>query len=89
MDGHVLNVEFQGSSGGATGPCGVEYSVEAAYSEHAVVVIIHEATLRGDAGVPCLMSAVDRTASVTLREPIGNRVMLDVRDGRVIPAVRS
>ena len=89
MDGHVLNVEFFGEPGGTGSACETRYSLEPAYSQHAVIAIIHEAVPAACRNIVRPMSAYARQISVTLPEPIGDRVVLDAQDGRLVPTVRS
>jgi hypothetical protein len=74
-DGRQVMVGFVGDS------CGTEYTAEAVESTTAVVVIIVEhATGEGCRGV-----GVDRTTTVQLATPLGDRAVLEVQEGLPVP----
>jgi hypothetical protein len=93
-EGRRLVVEFIGAPNAATGPCGVDYTVELVYSDLAVVVVIHSHRYHPPSGQPdrpivCLMSGGDRQVAVDLRMPLDGRVLLDGVWGHRIPLIRS
>jgi len=88
--GRRLVVEFTGLLGDASTPCGADYTVEPVFSDRAIVVIIHEH--RHDPPAPAIMCPQGGglwEVAVTLPQPLGSRVLLDVRFGRRIPLIRS
>jgi len=87
VDGRLLTVAFVGSPYPGDQPCGADYSGEAVESTLAVVVIVNERrhlTLGG-----CAAVGARRTAEVTLASPLGDRAVLEVRQGRPVPVVRG
>jgi hypothetical protein len=77
-----LTVAFTGAPDAADRPCGADYSAEAVESGTAVVVIVipHE---NGHIGA-CSAVGARRTATVTLAEPLGDRAVLEVTEGRPV-----
>ena len=82
-DSRKLTVSFVGTPLSANKPCGEDYTAEAVESELAVVVIVHrhrwQGTMAPNEG--CSLAGALRTAKVTLAEPLGDRVVLDVQQG--------
>jgi hypothetical protein len=76
----TLDVQFVG----ADDSCALEYSAEAVESELAVVVII-EARPGPDGTQGCRSVGRLRTAKVTLEAKLGERVVLEVRQGLPVP----
>jgi len=78
-----LIVTFTGAPDPADKPCGADYTAEAVESASAVVVIVvsHE---RGPLGACAAVGAV-RTATVTLATPLGQRAVLEVKEGLPVP----
>jgi hypothetical protein len=68
---------------GADESCGLEPNVEAVESDLAVVVIVEE--LPGAATRGCRLIGRLRTAEVTLDAALGDRVVLEVREGLPVP----
>jgi hypothetical protein len=78
-----LTVAFTGSPGPASSPCGIDYTGEAVESLRAVVVIfIGHPHAPGEA---CDAIGARRTAVVELAAPLGERAVLDVRQGLPVP----
>ena len=75
-DGRTLTVKLVGAQYGADKPCGKDYFLEAITSAHAVVIIVRTVDYKGLQVGACNMVGFDRTASVQLAEPLGNRVLL-------------
>jgi hypothetical protein len=93
-DGRRLVLQFLGPPGDARVPCGMDYTVEPVFSDFAVVVILHTHRYHPPSGQPdraimCPQSGVEREIGVTLPQPLGGRVLLDVRYGQRIPLFRS
>ena len=86
-DGRDLLVTFIGSPHPASEPCGEDYSGEAVESELAVVVII--VTHGRLWPETCLGIGADRTTTITLAEPLRDRAVLDVQQGRPVEVLRS
>jgi hypothetical protein len=78
-DSKKLTVSFVGAPNAADKPCGEDYTTEAVESELAVVVIVY----RHPNPTPGACDALGamRSAKVTLRAPLGNRVVLEVQQG--------
>lgn len=78
-----LTVSFTGAVEGRSKPCGADYTAEAVESDLAVVVIVVER--RNGASGACTLVGRTRTAGVTLESPLGNRAVLEVRQGLPVP----
>lgn len=78
-----LTVSFIGAVKGADEPCGADYTAETVESDLAVVVIVIEHPNQTLAS--CRAGGKTRTASVTLDAPLGNRAVLEVRQGLPVP----
>jgi hypothetical protein len=74
-----LTVEYVG----ADDSCGLEPNVEAVESDLAVVVIVEE--LPGQDATSCRLIGRIRTAEVTLEAALGDRAVLEVRQGLPVP----
>ncbi|MCF2527045.1 hypothetical protein [Yinghuangia soli] len=78
-DGRTVTLSFMGSPDGP-GPCGMEYLVEAAQRDKVVAVVIAERPRPTTATVPanavCTLIGANRTASVTLDAPLGDRALI-------------
>jgi len=85
-DSKKLTVSFIGAVEGASKPCGADYTAEAVESDLAVVVIVHESrnTTAGP-GIMCDLVGKTRTAKVTLDSALGNRAVLEVKQGLPVP----
>lgn len=90
-DGRRLTAHFTGSKGPATEPCGIDYSARVVESANAVVVIVDERHYDGPmtdgAGreMACNMMGFRRTATVDLAAPLGERAVLEVKQGQPVP----
>jgi len=84
-NGTSLIVGFVGAPGPASEACGADYTAEAVESESAVVVIVipHE---HGGLGACSAVGAL-RTATVVLARPLGDRAVLEVRQGLPVSVV--
>lgn len=80
VGGRQLTVTFVGAPGTGDQPCGADYTSEAVESEMAVVVIVTEQPHNGG-GEACLLVGARRTAEVQLSAPLGERAVLEVRQG--------
>jgi hypothetical protein len=78
-----LTVTFTGAPGPASSPCGIDYTGEAVESPRAVVVIIIEHPHAPDES--CNAVGARRTAVVDLAAPLGERAVLEVREGLPVP----
>jgi hypothetical protein len=90
-DGRRLTAHFTGSKGPATEQCGVDYTARVVESTNAVVVIIdgrrYDGPMRDAAGreIACDDMGFPRMASVDLAEPLGERAVLEVKQGQPVP----
>lgn len=82
-----LTVTFTGARGPATEPCGADYYAEAVESARAIVVILQ--IQRHATGEMCTLEGYIRTATVNLARPLGQRAVLEVRQGAPVPVDRS
>ncbi len=82
-----LTVAFTGAPRPRSEPCGVDYSTEAVESAHAVVVIViaHPHA----ANETCALIGARRTADANLAKPLGERVVLEVKQGLPVPVTRT
>ena len=80
-EGRQLTVGFTGAPADAGG-CGADYTAEAVESDLAVVVIVTEHRHVGFGA--CTAVGAFRTADVQLVAPLGNRAVLEVREGRPV-----
>lgn len=78
-----LTVSFIGAEKTGDKGCGADYTAEAVESDLAVVVIVIE--LRNPSFGSCPAVGKTRTAVVTLAEPLGERAVLEVRQGLPVP----
>jgi hypothetical protein len=80
VGGLQLTVAFTGAPGPGDQPCGADYTAEAVESPTAVVVIVteHPHSAFGEA---CTDVGARRTADVELSAPLGERTVLEVRQG--------
>jgi hypothetical protein len=79
VGGTELTVTFTGAPDPADKPCGADYAAEAVESAVAVVVIVISHENRTSLG--CTLVGARRTAIAALAEPLGERVVLEVRGG--------
>lgn len=86
-DGKHVTAHFTGSGGTAEKPCGADYSAFAVESAHAIVVVVIERPYPGKmaANEACAMIGYPRTAVAELASPLGERAVLEVREGRPVP----
>jgi hypothetical protein len=82
-DSRKVEVTFVGAVEDASDPCGADYAVEALESELAVVIIVVKSAGNG----PCRAIGKTRTATVTLDAKLGERAVLEVRQGLPVPVV--
>lgn len=85
LGGNDITVSFVGAPDPGDKPCGEDYTAEAVESDLAVVVIVtrhSHLTLGG-----CSAVGAKRTATATLNEALGSRVVLNVDDGEPVPMV--
>lgn len=74
-----LTVTFTGAPGPRSKPCGADYGAEAAESDLAVVVIVIEYRHAKDEA--CLAIGAQRSATLKLSRPLGERAVLEVTQG--------
>jgi hypothetical protein len=86
VGGRQLTVDFTGAPDPGSQPCGADYTAEAIESPTAVVVIVteHPHSAFGEA---CLDVGARRTAVVELAAPLGERVVLEVKQGLPVPVL--
>ncbi|MET8909200.1 hypothetical protein [Micromonospora sp. NPDC004551] len=77
-----LTVTFTGVPGPGSKPCGADYSAEAVESDLAVVVIVIEYRHAKDEA--CGDIGAERSATLTLSRPLGERAVLEVTQGRPV-----
>jgi hypothetical protein len=78
-----LTVTFTGAQRPATEPCGVDYLAEAVESANAVVVIVIAQPHSNNE--VCSLAGYARTATVNLARPLGQRPVLEARQGQPVP----
>jgi hypothetical protein len=83
VQGTTLTAQFVGAPRPATGPCGVDYTAETVESANAVVVIILEHRFSDHEA--CTAIGGQRTATAQLAAPLGERAVLEVRQGTPVP----
>jgi hypothetical protein len=84
VGGRQLTVAFTGPPQGADKPCGSDYATEAVESSTAaVVIVIEHANL--PVGAACDLVGYRREATVELAAPLGDRTLLEVRQGLPVP----
>lgn len=79
-----LTVAFTGPKEGADTPCGADYATEAVESSTAAVVIVIEHENFPAVGA-CDLVGYRREATVELAAPLGDRAVLEVRQGLPVP----
>lgn len=84
-DSNQLTVSFVGAPASADQPCGADYTAETVESKLAVVVIVVEHA--NPTPGPCRQPGAKRTAVATLATMLGNRAVLEVREGLPVPLV--
>ncbi len=84
-DSRKLEVSFIGAEKAQDEPCGADYSTEAVESALAVVVIVTEHRNAAPAG--CDAVGRTRTAEVTLKDPLGERAVLEIKQGLPVSVV--
>lgn len=89
----TLTAHFIGARGPATEPCGADYTAEVVTSDVAVVLLINVRSYQPPAGQAdnygCDLVGYAREASVELAEPLGDRVVLEVRYGTAVPVTKD
>ena len=88
-DGRTVTVRFYGSRLPASQVCGADYTTKAIESAHAVAVIVYEHPRLGGPATACAAMGWVRTATVMLAAPLGQRSVLEVRTGQVVPVHRG
>jgi hypothetical protein len=82
VGGRQLTVAFTGTPKPGDQACGADYTAEAVESSTAVVVIV---TAHANSGAgACVLVGAMRTAEVQLSEPLGERTVLEVTEGRPV-----
>jgi hypothetical protein len=85
IGGRELTVVFTGAPDTADKPCGADYTAEAVESDTAVVVIV---IVRANGfGGACRAVGAPRTATVELAAPLGERAVLEVKEGLPVPVI--
>ncbi|GHJ56388.1 hypothetical protein Nm8I071_56950 [Nonomuraea sp. TT08I-71] len=77
--GSELTVTFTGVPGPVSKPCGADYDAEAGESDLAVVVIVIEYRHAKDEACPAI--GAQRSTTVELSQPLGERAVLEVTQG--------
>ncbi|MFF4891923.1 hypothetical protein [Micromonospora chersina] len=77
--GSELTVTFTGAPGPVSKPCGADYGAEAVESDLAVVVIVIEYRHAKDEACPDI--GAQRSTTVELSQPLGERAVLEVTQG--------
>jgi hypothetical protein len=85
VGGRLLTVGFVGAPAPGDQGCGADYSAEAVESPTAVVVIVTEHPNIGFGA--CTAVGALRTAEVQLSAPLGERAVLDLREGLPVPVL--
>jgi len=89
-ESELLTVSFVGAPLDASGSCGADYTAEAVESDLAIVVLVtahpHPAEAASSSlSFGCRAVGAIRTAVVTLASPLGERTVLEVREGMPVP----
>lgn len=84
-DSRKLEVSFIGAPGDASKSCGADYTAEGVESELAVVVIVLEHRNAGSGA--CTLVGAIRTARLTLASRLGDRTVLEIKQGLPVPVV--
>ena len=84
VGGRQMTVAFTGAQTGADKPCGADYATEAVESSTAVVVIVVE-HMNWPVGGACDDVGYRREATVELAAPLGDRTVLEVKEGHPVP----
>jgi hypothetical protein len=85
VGGRLLTVGFVGAPAPGDQGCGADYSAEAVESPTAVVVIVTEHPNIGFGA--CTADGAVRTAAVQLAAALGDRAVLEVKEGLPVPVV--
>jgi hypothetical protein len=83
--GKELTVSFTGAPKTGDQACGADYTAEAVESATAVVVIVTEHS--NALPVACTLEAAIRTAVVSMASALGDRTVLEVREGRPVSTI--
>lgn len=81
--GTQLTVTFTGARGPATQSCGADYHAEPVESANAVVVIV--IAQPHSYAETCLLVGYTRMAALNLAQPLGQRAVLEIRQGKPVP----
>ena len=84
-DSRTLQVSFTGAVKRQDEPCGADYTTEAVESALAVVVIVTEHRNAEPGG--CDAIGRTRTAEVMLKDPLGERAVLEIKQGLPVTVV--
>lgn len=80
-----LTVLFVGAPDRGDQPCGSDYTAEAVESDFAVVVIVIEHPNPTPAA--CTLVGAERSAQVDLAKPLGDRAVLEIKQGFPVPVL--
>ena len=83
VGGRQLIVSFTGAPDPGSEPCGADYTAEAVESSTAVVILI--TTHPHGISETCTSIGATRTATVELAQPLGERAVLEVKQGLPVP----
>jgi hypothetical protein len=86
-DGRTLTISFTGARDGADTPCGADYWPEAAFSEHAIVLMLHARYHTGGGAGNDIGYA--RQVRLELPQPFTGRVVLEGQLGRPVMVTRQ
>jgi hypothetical protein len=88
-DSRRLVIGFIGAEEDGAQPCGADYAAEAVESEIAVVIIVTGSNRLDPGALPtgigCTLEGHTRTVEVRLEAPLGDRAVLEIREGLPVP----
>jgi hypothetical protein len=87
-DGRRLTLRFTGASDRPDDPCGADYTARVVEADTAVVAIIDEHR-HGNTPVACTAVGYGRTAAVDLSRPLGDRAVLEIRQGMPVVVTKA
>lgn len=87
-DGRHVTLHFVGASDRPNDPCGADYTARAVESDAAVVAIV-EVHSHVSTPVMCTAIGYGRTATLDLSRPLGDRAVLDMRQGLPVTVSRT
>lgn len=87
-DDRTITLDFDG--GPTDGPCQSQYTARAVESSHIAVIIIeeHRPPRTDGSPHPCVLSGQPRSVTMTLAQPLNQRILLNVREGAPIRTTR-